>query len=37
MWKIVFYRKDSLEEPVRNFIVNLPTKERAKIAQEIKI
>src|SRR4030042_4042109 len=35
MWKIVFYRKDSLEEPVRNFIVNLPTKERAKVAQEI--
>ena len=35
MWKIVFYRKDNLEEPVRNFIVNLPTKERAKVAQEI--
>lgn len=35
MWKIVFYKKDTLEEPVRNFIVNLPIKERAKVVQEI--
>ena len=35
MWKIVFYRKDNLEEPVRKFIVNLPGKERAKVVQEI--
>jgi len=35
MWKIVFYKKDNLEEPVRSFIVNLPGKERAKVVQEI--
>ncbi len=35
MWRIVFYKKDNLEEPVRNFIVTLPVKERAKVAQEI--
>ncbi|MEA2016158.1 MAG: type II toxin-antitoxin system RelE/ParE family toxin [Actinomycetota bacterium] len=35
MWKIVFYKKDNLKEPVRNFIVNLPSKERAKVVQEI--
>ena len=35
MWKIVFYKKNNLEEPVRNFIVNLPSKERAKVVQEI--
>jgi phage-related protein len=35
MWKIVFYKKDNLEEPVRDFIVSLPTKERAKVVQEI--
>ncbi|MBM3702783.1 MAG: type II toxin-antitoxin system RelE/ParE family toxin [Actinobacteria bacterium] len=35
MWNIEFYKKDNLEEPVRNFIVNLATKERAKVVQEI--
>ena len=35
MWKIVFYKKDNLEEPVKNFIVSLPCKERAKVVQEI--
>jgi len=35
MWNIVFYKKDNLEEPVRDFIVDLPNKERAKVVQEI--
>jgi len=35
MWNIVLYKKDNLEDPVRDFIVDLPSKERAKVVQEI--
>ena len=37
MWKILFYIKENLENPVRDFILSLSNKERAKVAHEIEI
>ncbi len=37
IWKIIFYIKENLENPVRDFILDLQNKERAKVAHEIEI
>ncbi|MBN2073571.1 MAG: type II toxin-antitoxin system RelE/ParE family toxin [Actinobacteria bacterium] len=34
-WKIIFYKKNNFKEPVRDFINDLPYKEKAKVVQEI--
>ncbi|MDA8273034.1 MAG: type II toxin-antitoxin system RelE/ParE family toxin [Deltaproteobacteria bacterium] len=34
-WKVEFYRKENGEEPVKEFLLSLPEKHRAKAVREI--
>lgn len=34
-WKVLFYKKESGEEPVKDFITSLPKKHQAKAVWEI--
>jgi phage-related protein len=36
-WEIRFYEKNSGEKPVLDFIKNLPTKDKAKVFQELNL